>query len=306
MSFIGGYVGAPLTPAQIYSHAVNAGFSGNAAITATAIGLAESSGIPNNFNPLDPHGGSVGLMQINGANAGLLGGQNWIANGVDPAQNMQAAYAIYSQSGGFGQWGAYNNGSYQRYMSQAQAAASGVGAGTVTGVPPVQGQGVSAEPSATGSTYGDITGFSVAGVGDQSGIAAQSPALAGGSPSENPYESIPSVSTPSVSSTESAQTQTGQPVNITDASLVGQQAGQNIESGANTLAKSVGNLSQGIGTAETNLGTTATSLLQSLLSALQGWFVQFGFITIGLIVIAGAFLFFYMERKDTSIAVVNA
>ena len=67
-----------LSPAQIYQLAVKHGFApGSEAATATAIAQGESSGRVGAFNPKDSHGGSVGLMQINGANAGLIGGDNW-------------------------------------------------------------------------------------------------------------------------------------------------------------------------------------------------------------------------------------
>lgn len=82
--------------------------------TAYAICMAESGGNPGargvNTNGTD----DVGLMQINQIHvfSGLISD----AGRYDPAQNMQAAYAIYKGKGNFTPWSAYNNGKYAKFL----------------------------------------------------------------------------------------------------------------------------------------------------------------------------------------------
>jgi hypothetical protein len=74
---------------------------------AAAVAMAESSGNPSAFNGADPHGGSFGLWQINGAHGD--------AATFDPAGNAAAAVAISNNGANWNPWGAYTNGSYQDY-----------------------------------------------------------------------------------------------------------------------------------------------------------------------------------------------
>jgi len=112
-----------LSPTDIAQLGSNAGFSGNDLVTATAIGIAESGGNPSAYNPetqagAQPGQGSYGIFQIfstahpNYSTSDLL----------DPQQNANAAYDVYSSAGGFSPWSTYNNGSYQNYLGQAQDA----------------------------------------------------------------------------------------------------------------------------------------------------------------------------------------
>jgi hypothetical protein len=109
-----------LTPAQIAYYAQNAGFSGNDLNIAVAIALAESfpSGNPNSYNPETAAGtpageGSYGLWQIYlHAHPEYAG-----ANLYDPQTNANAAYAIYSATGGFSPWATYNSGAYQAHLA---------------------------------------------------------------------------------------------------------------------------------------------------------------------------------------------
>ena len=142
---------------------------------------------------------------------------------------------------------------------------------------------------------------------DTSGVAMQSDALSPSGPESgtgtNPYSSINTGSTTEPTITQSGQYTQPSPnqTEITNISDVGQLAGQSIQSGLNTAASSVGSagniVSEALGTSETNLAKTATLLTSSWLDSLGTWFTQGAFILAGLVVIAGAFLFFYMERK---------
>jgi hypothetical protein len=114
-----------LSPSEIYQLAVKHGFApGQEATLATAIAMQESQGRTDAFNPKDTAGGSVGLMQINGANAGLIGGNNWKSVGTDPDASMAAAHALYARRGNFTDWGGFTDGGYKKYYNQALSAAN--------------------------------------------------------------------------------------------------------------------------------------------------------------------------------------
>ena len=121
-----------LSPAQIYQLALKHGFSPQEATMVTAIAGQESQGRIDAFNPNDSHGGSVGLMQINGANAGLIGGADWRKIGKDPDASMAAAHALYARRGNFQDLGGYTDGGYKKYLGQAMAV-SGTTPGTTPG-----------------------------------------------------------------------------------------------------------------------------------------------------------------------------
>jgi hypothetical protein len=106
-----------LTNQELQQLAYNAGFTGSAVTTAAAIAKAESSGIPNAYNAADP-GGSVGLMQINGA-----AHPNYDQNALlDPQTNMNAAFATYTAArNSFGPWSTYGSGAYQQYLASNQS-----------------------------------------------------------------------------------------------------------------------------------------------------------------------------------------
>jgi hypothetical protein len=143
-------VSVVLSPTQIYQLALKHGFSPQEATMVTAIAGQESQGRTDAFNPQDSHGGSVGLMQINGANAALLGGGNWRKAGEDPDASMAAAHALYARRGNFKDWGGYTDGGYKKYLNQA-VAASGVAPGTsLTSAP---GHPHTLTPSTAGPEY---------------------------------------------------------------------------------------------------------------------------------------------------------
>lgn len=75
-----------------------------------AIMEAESGCNPKAVNPRDNHGqctGSYGLMQLACFHTG---------NPTNPAENIRVAHRIWQEQG-FGPWGAYTSGAYQRYLN---------------------------------------------------------------------------------------------------------------------------------------------------------------------------------------------
>lgn len=116
---------AALSASQIAQYAANAGFSGNDLVTAVAIALAESGGIPDGApgdQSLAPSNGpSYGLWQINIGTKANPQFASW--NLTDPQTNANAAYEIYSAWGNtFGAWSTYTSGKYAAYLSTAAGA----------------------------------------------------------------------------------------------------------------------------------------------------------------------------------------
>jgi len=149
-----------LTPAQIAQDAYNAGFRGTALVNAVAIALAESGGNSAEYNPETAAGtasgqGSYGLWQIY-----LTAHPQYSASSlVDPQSNATAAYAVSSGGTNFSPWTAYNTGAYTGYLSQAQAAVTGLGQAISTAV-----------TGATDTAYATDMSFFKAATNGNSGI----------------------------------------------------------------------------------------------------------------------------------------
>lgn len=126
---------AKLGAARIADLAVAAGFSRTRQVPGTgldevtlftAVALAESGGNTEAHNRSDPHGGSWGLWQINGAHA-----TSWPSlwsRRTDPVANATLARNVFKAQG-VRAWGAYTNGSYRTHLdvaAQASRRASGV------------------------------------------------------------------------------------------------------------------------------------------------------------------------------------
>ena len=152
-----------ISPAQVYQYAVQAGFTGQAAINATAIALAESGGNTDVTNSI----GATGLWQIYDG-PGMSASRE--AQLRDPVQNAKEAFAKYqaslnTQCGGWWPWAAYNEGpcqtsdpnrnnTWRNFLGVASAASAGINADIPT-PNPAAGGNTSGTPSGTGS--GDST-----------------------------------------------------------------------------------------------------------------------------------------------------
>lgn len=90
--------------------AQDAGFTGNSANIAAAIGMAESGGDPYAVNSSDPNGGSYGLTQINGI---WPGAQNTLG---DPGAAFSQMFNISQGGTNFNPWGSFTNNSYQAFL----------------------------------------------------------------------------------------------------------------------------------------------------------------------------------------------
>jgi len=111
-----GSTGRKLSFTDLLVLAQNAGFSGNDAVTAAAIALAESSGDPMAYNPEiaagAPQGqGSFGLWQI----YLHMHPEFFNHNLYDPATNAEAAFKVFEQAGNsFSPWSTFNSQAYLR------------------------------------------------------------------------------------------------------------------------------------------------------------------------------------------------
>lgn len=124
-----------LSASEIAGYAIGAGFSRRNKhrgvredVLAVAIALGESGGNPNAHNPRPPDN-SYGLWQIN--MIGNLGPARRQQFGIssnealfNPATNARAAYQVFKDAGNsFRPWSVYTNGTYLRYLPQAQQGA---------------------------------------------------------------------------------------------------------------------------------------------------------------------------------------
>lgn len=169
---------AQASAAQIYTWAVQAGFSPAEAVIATAITFPESGGYPGIVQSGQPYSKTGwGLWQITPGNSvPSVGVDNAL---LDGATNARAAYAKYHAAGNsFQPWTTYDDGKYKSFLSQAQAGASGAGnvtagiGGPVTGGAangiggPVNGSGLASWTKLYGSASVSPQGVITGGPGD--------------------------------------------------------------------------------------------------------------------------------------------
>jgi cell wall-associated NlpC family hydrolase len=126
--------GGNVSASQLYALAVAAGFTGNDAVMAVAVALAESSGNPNANNAGTNKNKTVdyGLWQINSCHLQDGGAIPSDPNLLyDPMTNARSAFQIWSR-GGWGAWSTYPDAA-RTHLAEAQAAASGPPAQVPTG-----------------------------------------------------------------------------------------------------------------------------------------------------------------------------
>lgn len=137
--------GDVLTPAQIAKIARQAGFTGEALVTAVAVGLAESRGragaIGDTTLQTGKWGPSVGIWQVRSLNAerGRGSTRDQMAN-LDPISNAKNAFQISGGGRNFKPWSVYTKGTYRGFLDDARQAvtqasmAPGIGAGAMVGM----------------------------------------------------------------------------------------------------------------------------------------------------------------------------
>lgn len=124
------YAGKKLTAEQVAQYAYQAGFRGEALITAVAISHAETAAAPFDTAArgdvgleTDKWGASIGLWQIRSLRADMNTGRTRDeAANLDPATNARHAYTISNGGTNFKPWSTYNGGQYKQYLAEARGA----------------------------------------------------------------------------------------------------------------------------------------------------------------------------------------
>jgi hypothetical protein len=135
----------PIT--EVVKHAANAGFKGDALVTAVAVAKAESgfdaAAIGDEHLVDAKWGPSAGLWQIRSLKADSGTGRHRdFTRLFDPAFNARSAYAISGGGTNFNPWSVYKNGRYKQHLQEAVSVAGsggppapGATAGTADGPP---------------------------------------------------------------------------------------------------------------------------------------------------------------------------
>lgn len=120
-----------LTAAQVASLCHEAGFAGEALVTAVAVAKAESGfdtdAVGDTTLTDAKWGPSVGLFQVRCLNAqrGTGGIRDEFAN-PDPQHNARSAWAISAQGTNFGPWSVFGSGAYRRHLADVRPACAAV------------------------------------------------------------------------------------------------------------------------------------------------------------------------------------
>lgn len=138
---------------QLRTFAVAAGFlSEDQIATISAIAMAESGGDDMAFNANDPHGGSFGVLQINGIHTAA---RDCLGNA---ALSFNMAYGISRKGTDFKPWSTYTSGRYKEFMPKIHTIAT-TPTMNVTELQPPKGIAMnSAHITATGGLAAALTG----------------------------------------------------------------------------------------------------------------------------------------------------
>lgn len=182
------------------------------------------------------------------------------------------------------------------------------------------GEGVNANGGGNASDFDQFSGLGAGNATNTGGLST--PALQGGAGNTDASAGNPlgfgtsSATTPdgtfttvtptapanTTPSSAAAFTGGGPPVEITNISDAGQVAGASVQAGLNTAGsdaqKGLNTAASAITSSESNAATTGTSWLDTILANFQGFGIDAAFVVLGLIILIGAFVFFYMERKN--------
>lgn len=257
------YANPSLTSAQWVQNAyasgqgVNVGGEGN-------VFFANSQGGSPGYDPSQLYNatspaaatGSQGPISVFGFASGPNGDANLAQVGNLP-NSLYGQSSVAPQSGPFStDYGFSGSG-----LDGPQAGSVGTGSASLNYAP-------QADPGTSGGT-GDLIPYSPAPANDGLTTTNATPSpIPGGSPASG------STSSPTTSFLD----KTGQPVNVTDISAAGSQAGGQIQSGLTAAAG--------------QLATADTSLVGSLESAATDLTIRGGLLLVGLALIAGAYVFY--------------
>lgn len=242
-----------------------------------------------------------------------------LAQGVqsgDLSQFGSTGNATYYNGPGGSSYGVYSTGSGNNIAGNAysdrynQAPSSNFQAPTMgASQPPAIGQGTSLanglspadQDALEAQGINPATGAKFTAADDASQDAAQDagPFAGSGTPTNSimtPQPSPSASSEPTDTSALSSAAGGGFPLQITDASNVGQQAGQNVQAGLNKASGSIDNgvkaVDQTAAKIAAGAATTSTGLLGSAESALTDIGIRAGILAVALLLLAGAWVFY--------------
>lgn len=112
--------GQTFTQSQMKQLLIDQGMDDHNATIGAAVGMGESSGQSWRLNPNTDHEYSLGLWQHNRDTGedrhAFYGIKDW-SELKDPVTNARATYRLWKRAGGsWGDWGAYTNGSYKKFL----------------------------------------------------------------------------------------------------------------------------------------------------------------------------------------------
>lgn len=117
-----------LSASEIKGYAVKAGVTGQNAVIATAIALAESKGDTDAIHHNSNGTVDYGVWQINSVHGALLNSHNW----RDPSDNAEMMFTISNGGRNWSPWSTFKSGAYVAYLSAASAPADTTVTGGVT------------------------------------------------------------------------------------------------------------------------------------------------------------------------------
>jgi len=122
--------GTRLSYEQMHTYLRQAGCPENLIVTMGAVGFAESGGCTDVIGCISANEWSIGVWQINSK----VHKNFTIEQLKKPANNAKEAVRLLKTKSGVRHWGAYTNGSYQKYVAASQAAysAKNVPVGNIT------------------------------------------------------------------------------------------------------------------------------------------------------------------------------
>jgi Cell Wall Hydrolase len=294
-----GFSSNPSTNAQSLANdlfagnAPSGGTTGNA-LFYTASNFSTNPAAPNYVNPTMvgvaangvPIGGNS-FSDVQGApTAGFiapaLGGQTVVPSTINPPTSDDAFSGMTDTDTGGDSLGVSTappaDDYTSTYTNPDTAFADTSGAETTDQGGSIAGGGIGSDAVAGG-----------AGTADASAFGANETGVVGGA--NAPASSATSASATSSSSGAGGATNSGSgtPVDITDVTSAGSIAGNAVGTGLNSVGSSVNS-------STASIESTGTGWLNSIYTATGNLFVRGGFVLLGIVVLFGAFLFFYKEQ----------
>jgi hypothetical protein len=228
------------------------------------------------------------------AGSATFGGPITATLGDGTTQTIQDPNIVGSGGGGDPPESSVTMGDGPSESNVFGSSAMGTGFGTSpgdgsTGVPGVSSQGTGNFGSFDSSSASNATSDMLPSAPGSGATTAGIPVSGNVTTGAIPGVSSPSVGTPATAPSGTNPSGSGSPVDIT--------SDQPEINAANTIAKAATGIGTSISNSEGNLAGAGTSWLGSIFSAGTSVLVRTSFVAAGLVILLGAFLFFYIDSK---------